>query len=95
MLEDELGDRGRRALSPGTRAGVWKCAMSMATPAAPDNATQILVARLDTDGHSFLACWWVPDGCRGLCRAGAGPGELDVPGAAGRRVIAGLRRARR
>jgi len=35
-------------LSPGTWAGIWKCAMSMATPATPDNATQILVARLDT-----------------------------------------------
>src|SRR5215470_18998755 len=48
-------------LSPGTWAGIWKCAMSMATPATPDNATQILVARLDTDvipswcAHGLLA----------------------------------------
>ena len=39
--------------SPGTWAGILKCAMSIATPATPDNATQILVARLDTD-KSFL-----------------------------------------
>jgi hypothetical protein len=66
--------------------------MSMATSATPDNATQILVARLDTGGHSFLACSWVPGGCRGPCQVDAGLDELEVSEAAGGRVIAGLRR---
>jgi hypothetical protein len=64
------------------------------TPAIPDNATQILVARLDTDGHSFLACSGVPGGCRGQCQVDAGLDELDVLEAeASGRVIAGVRRS--
>jgi hypothetical protein len=70
--------------------------MSMATPAIPDNATQILVARPDMDGHSFLVCSWVPGGCRGQCQVDASLDELDVLDAdVIGRVIAGLRRLRR
>jgi hypothetical protein len=70
--------------------------MSIATPAIPDNATQILVARLDTDGHSFRACSWAPGGCRGQCQVDASLDEPEVPDAAASgRVIAGLRRSRR
>ena len=66
----------------------------MATPASPDNATQIVVARLDTDGHSFRACSRVPGGCRGRGQVAASLDELDVPeAAASLRVIAGLRRS--
>jgi hypothetical protein len=64
--------------------------MSMATPATPDNATQILVARLD-NGHSFLACSWVLGSCRGRGQVDAGLRELEVPEAVGGRVITGLR----
>ena len=89
----EIGVAGGES-SPGTWAGIWECAISMATPASPDNATQIVVARLDTDGHSFRACSRVPGGCRGRGQVAASLDELDVPeAAASLRVIAGLRRS--
>src|SRR6516162_467460 len=58
--------------SPGTWAGIWKCATSMATPATPANATQILVARLDT---AVIP----PLGARGfLVTAAAGAGWMPA-----------------
>jgi hypothetical protein len=65
----------------------------MATPATPDNATQILAAWLDTDDHSVLAWSCVPGDCRAWCQVDAGLDALEVPEAAGGRVIAGPRRS--